>query len=68
MSTQEPSRTITPEMRRELLAAWDAATAARFSTDTTPREYGRALDRLSILWFRVQLSFPMPPGLTGEGY
>ena len=24
MSTKEPTRTITPEIRRELLAAWDA--------------------------------------------
>ena len=26
MSTKEPNRTITPEIRRELLAAWDKAT------------------------------------------
>lgn len=58
MSTQEPSRTITPEMRRELLAAWDAGksvpenpklwAASPDSTRTwfalTIAAYGRALN------------------------
>lgn len=64
MSTAESTRTITPEMRRELLADWDVLTRNR---ESSSEAYYRLLHYFMQRFARSFGFSPNTPYLTGDG-
>lgn len=60
---------ITPEMRRELLAAWDKAVNGRWSDAVGVKEYELQVDALHLAWRRAGFRvFDLAtPGLAAAG-